>query len=398
MDPASRIGPADAEVVLLNKGGRDFRLERLKRGEETPREFFYGYFDLQKAGIRAAMLSSAGAAPGALGAASDTIERGFASLTSLGVRPLSMRIEAAWLERAKVVMSFTDGFSLSMGLGFPQGRQRPVLMGGFHGISDIEGRAAAAARPLVRTLIARGLKGLDHAFFFGPADRQVAVDRYGLNPERSSVIPFGVDTEFWRPVSAEPLDAVVAVGQDPNRDYELLAAAPGRHPTWIVTRRRVPLPEGADHVKITSGDFFGADSLSDCGLRRLYCAARAVVVPLKNVYQPTGYSVTLQAMSCGKPVILSNIKGLWTRTLLKDGENCLLVPPEDGGALGAAIARVRADPIWAAKIGAAARKTALAHFGLDEIGAGTLGLARLGLSMRSIDRGMDEPWKSAAAR
>jgi hypothetical protein len=212
------------------------------------------------------------------------------------------------------------------------------------------------------------------------------------------VIPFGVDTDFWRPVSAEPLDAVVAVGQDPNRDYELLASAPGRHPTWIVTRRRVALPDGADHVKITSGDFFGADSLSDTGLRRLYCAARAVVVPLKNVYQPTGYSVTLQAMSCGKPVILSNIKGLWTRTLLKDGENCLLVPPGDAKALGAAIARVRADPVWAAKIGTAARKTALTHFGLDKIGAGTMALVRLGLSMRSIDCGTNEPRERAAAR
>jgi glycosyltransferase involved in cell wall biosynthesis len=88
-------------------------------------------------------------------------------------------------------------------------------------------------------------------------------------------------------------------------------------------------------------------------------------------------------MSCGRPVILSNIKGLWTRTLLKDGENCLLVPPGDAGALGAAIARVREDPALAAGIGAAARETALAHFGLDKIGAGTMALVRLGLSLHA---------------
>ena len=69
-----RIGPANAEIVMFNKGGRDFRYERLQRGEETPREFFYGLFDLQKAGLSAAMLSSSGRAPGAFGAAADAVE------------------------------------------------------------------------------------------------------------------------------------------------------------------------------------------------------------------------------------------------------------------------------------------------------------------------------------
>jgi glycosyltransferase involved in cell wall biosynthesis len=121
--------------------------------------------------------------------------------------------------------------------------------------------------------------------------------------------------------------------------------------------------------------------MTDEALRRLYNRARAVIVPLKDVYQPTGYSVTLQAMSCGRPVILSAIKGLWAPELLKNNENCLLVPPGDAAVLGAAIARIRADAALRARLGHAARTTALSHFGLNRMGDATVALARLGLSL-----------------
>jgi hypothetical protein len=382
VDLASRIGASDAEVVLFNKGGRDFRIERMAQGREVPQEFFYGFFNLQKAGISAATMSSASAWPGVLGRAADFIERGFARITEVGVRPLSMRLAAPALANARVAISYTDGFSLSLGLGYPRGPDRPILIGGFHGLSDIELRAGKSMRGLARRLIARSLAGLDHAFFFGPADRTVAIERYGLAEERSSVYPFGVDTGFWRPLPDEPRqEFAIAVGQDRNRDYDLLAAAPGRHPIRIMTRQKVNIPPGADHVRILAGDYFGASSMSDEDLRRLYNRAAAVVVPLKDVYQPSGYSVTLQAMSCGRPVILSRIKGLWTQTLLRDGENCLLVPPGDALALGEAVGRVRADPALAARLGAAARATVMADFGLGQVAEGTAALARLGLEL-----------------
>jgi hypothetical protein len=373
---------ASPDVVLFSKGGRDFRIERLSGGQEVPREFFYGYFDLAETGTPTAMRSTAGRRPGTAGFVYDLAERAFARATALGVKPLSARLMAKGVDGAKVLISFTDGFSLSMGLGFPTRNGLPVLIGGFHGLSDIEGRSHERSRPLVRRLIARSLAALDHVFFFGPADREVAIERYGLPREKSSIFTFGVDTHFWRPLPDEPVeDFVTAIGQDLNRDYDLLAAAPGRHPTRIVTRQKVKIPAGADHVKTSVGDFFGSDAMTDEDLRRLYNRSAAVIVPLKDVFQPSGYSVTLQAMSCGKPVILSDIKGLWTKTKLRHDENCILVPPHDAAALGAAIARVRGDADLRARLGAAARATALQEFGLKQVGAATIGLARLGLEL-----------------
>jgi hypothetical protein len=377
-----RIGPDEADIVVFNKGGRDFRYEGLERREEVPREFFYGFLDLQRAGFNAAMQATSGAAPGAIGAAADVIERGFAALSGVGVRPLSLQRQQAWFRGARVAISYTDGFSLTLGLGGRLSCGSAALIGGFHGLSDIEARAPAQSRALARVTISRALRGLDHAFFFGPADREFALNRYGIPRERSSIIPFGIDTEFWRPLDDVSADEfVVAVGQDRNRDYDLLVRAPGRHPIRIITRQKLDIPADATNVTTSSGDYFTADSMTDAELRRLYNRARAVVVPLKDVRQPSGYSVSLQAMSCGRPVIISKIKGLWTDTLLQDGANCLLVPPGDAGALGDAIGRVRADAQFAAALGQAARETVRKHFGLAKMGEHTVALARLGLNL-----------------
>ncbi len=383
MNLVPRPSLADAEIVVCNKGGRNFRFDLLERGEAAPREFFYGFFDLGQAGLSAAMMSTSGAVPGSFGAATHFFERAMVYALGAGARPLSARLRMREVPNAKVVISNTDGFSLSLGLAASLVPSWSILMGGFQGLSDIEARAPAAVRPLTRRLIRRALTGLDHVFFLAPADRDAAVARYGLAPERTSILTFGVDTEFWRPLPGEPAsDFVFAIGHDKNRDFDCLAAAPGQNPTRIVTTLPVRIPADASHVRVSASNFTGAGPISDAELRRLYNRACAVVVPLKDVYQPSGQSVALQAMSCGRPVIISRIRGIWSEKLRHE-ENCLMVPPGDATALGAAIARLRAEPELARGIGQAARNTVVAHFGLDELGRGTVALARLGLKFHA---------------
>ena len=373
---------ADAEIVAFTKGGRDTRSQQMLRGEETPLDFFYGFSELEKAGFSAAMLSSGGAVPGLAGALAHRAESAIAGLMRVGFRPLSARMRLAALRRAKVIISYTDGFSLSLGLGVPRSKERPILIGGFHGLSEIESTTPNVLKPLVRALIGRALAGLDHVFCFGAADRAYAIRQYGIAPERFSLFTHGIDAGFWRPLPNEPVsDFVAAVGQDPSRNFELLARAPGRYPTVIVTRLDVRVPPGADHVRVIAGDFYGAGTMSDQDLRRLYNQARAVVVPVKDTHQQSGYSVTIQAMCCGRPVIVTRTKGLWWPELMRDGENCLLVPPGDAEALGAAIGRIYNDSGLAVRLGRAARETAVAHFNLDKNREGTLGLAGIGQSL-----------------
>jgi glycosyltransferase involved in cell wall biosynthesis len=109
-------------------------------------------------------------------------------------------------------------------------------------------------------------------------------------------------------------------------------------------------------------------TLSDAALRELYRQSSFVVVPLKESSQPQGQSVTLQAMACGKAVVLTRTAGLWSRSLMRHGVNCWLVPPGDCGALAAGIDRLANDAALCRRLGAAGRRTVEAHFSSARMG------------------------------
>lgn len=68
----------------------------------------------------------------------------------------------------------------------------------------------------------------------------------------------------------------------------------------------------------------------------------------------------LEAMASGKPVVATRVGG--SAEIIRDGENGLLVPPRGPDALAAAIARLRADPAFAKRLGAAAQRDVAANY------------------------------------
>jgi glycosyltransferase involved in cell wall biosynthesis len=258
------------------------------------------------------------------------------------------------LNRARVVVSTNDACGLPLALLKAGGLLRSVLVYVSQGLSDrvaTYGRDRALSRWYRRLLL-----GVDELATLSDGAAAGLADWLGLPRTRVHVLPFGTDHAFWRPTEpAGAGDYVISVGSDPGRDYPTLLAASDDLPLHIVTRQPLALA-GRPRVVHTSDH-------SPTELRDLYSRARLAVFPLLDRDQPGGQSAALQAMACARAVVLTRTRGWWGESFLRDGQNCVLVPPGDVEALRRAMGALWAAPARCAEIGNGARDTVVAHFG-----------------------------------
>ena len=73
----------------------------------------------------------------------------------------------------------------------------------------------------------------------------------------------------------------------------------------------------------------------------------------------------LEAMAASRPVIASRVGGM--AEVVRDGDNGLLVPPQDPAALAQALARLLDDPDFAKKLGDRAREDVEANYTLERL-------------------------------
>lgn len=189
------------------------------------------------------------------------------------------------------------------------------------------------------------------AQLYSETEQKILSQNIKVNKERLIINQFGVDLDFWSPGNKKEGDYILSVGNDFRRDYDLLVriASKMTFPFIIVTKLKIksPIPP---NVTIISGKWDSAE-LSDVELRNLYQQACCVVIPLKESTLPSGQSVCLQAMACGKPVILTRTKGLWSESMMRDDENVILVPVGDENLLTRKIEYLRSNPSERLRIG-----------------------------------------------
>jgi len=191
----------------------------------------------------------------------------------------------------------------------------------------------------------------------------------GVRPERMSVVPVGVDHTVFEPiegVTPVPGRLIVTSSSDvPLKGLVPLLEAVAKLRTERAVELVVigrPRPGGrvdraiarlslADTVRCVSG-------ISDRELATLYGEAQVAVVP--SLYE--GFSLpAVEAMACGVPVVATT-GGALPEVVGRDGETGLLVPPDDPGALAAAIARLLDDAELRSRLGAAGRERVMAKF------------------------------------
>jgi glycosyltransferase involved in cell wall biosynthesis len=349
------------KVAFLFKRGRKARLT----GDEAfPSEFFYGYVQMADAGVPVELLDEDdfGLAGnyGIVWKLLSAVSHAMTGVHLWAVRQLAAPAARARLNEFAVLVATTNTFGLSLALlkrlGLLEARVVFIAMG----VADL------AARPM-RRWVCRWLLGAVQTVTISKGE--LAHLREILSPRLPvAYIPFGVDSRFWTPgagAAAKPY--VLSIGNDPRRDYATLLAAwrPEFPLLRIVTSQSLP---ATANVEVIAGDW-RHQLLSDDQICDLYRAALFVVLPIRATYQPSGQSACLQAMACGKAVILSDMDGLWDRELMVDGESCVLISCGSPDVLGDAVADLLADPARAAALGAKGRRVVEAHLNIDAMAA-----------------------------
>lgn len=341
------------KIAFVHYPGRLARLDDARAGT-GPTEFLFGAVELERQGHEVwhhEVDPDAPAGPVARRlvdrqAGLERLPPHLSAAVLRGTRQLLPQLRAA-----DVVVATTTGTAIALAAWRRAHRLHTPLVGIVAGLLNRPwGRVRRATTlPLLRSM---------HVMLYGPGEAPglLALDA-GLG-NRVHVNPFGVDTMFW--TAGDDAGAgvgVLAIGNDGHRDWgTLIRAAPAiEAEVRVLTMypRPVSLPA---NVRWEPADWH-SQLLADAEIRSAFRAAAVVVVPVHDVPQPSGQSVTLQASACARPVVLSRTRGLWDPDALHDGENVLLVPPGDPEALGAAVSRVLGDPALASRLGRGARAT-----------------------------------------
>jgi glycosyltransferase involved in cell wall biosynthesis len=339
------------KVAFLYMKGRLARLPDVERGA-APTEFFYGAIEMMRRGFDVRHFEIDLDRPATLG------DRAIGRLWPRGARPVKMDPSvvtqmhglAPELNAADCLVATGGNIAFALAaLARLDVIRRPII--------GIQCGVLNFKHSYLRREISAALLSRMHTLLFGEAELQPMREFFHLPDSNISVNLFGVDTKFWRPDPAVKRDIVFSIGNDGRRDFATLvqAAAQIDAPVHIITK--LPLPEALPpNVVHHRGSWHGTE-LSDERVRELYQRARAVVVPLQASNQPSGQSVTLQAMACGAPVVLTETEGLWSREQMAQDRNVLFVPPGDSSQLAARVQALITDSRTIKRLGRAGRET-----------------------------------------
>jgi glycosyltransferase involved in cell wall biosynthesis len=212
---------------------------------------------------------------------------------------------------------------------------------------------------------ARLLRRCDAVTMFTAEERDIYLERYGLDASRVHVIPIHTDeTDDYRQYDgAAPRETpyVLSLGS-PNRRFMPVARACGRLgvPLVIITRpwhKNDALDELAD---------MGAEVITDANkLRALTYLkhARLAVAAFDDPTIPGGFTTLVHAMFLATPFVLTQCLGMAEHVI--DGETGFITPHGDEDALREAIDRLWQDDALAARFGQAAQQRGHARHSLD---------------------------------
>ena len=240
--------------------------------------------------------------------------------------------------------------------------ERATRSGRFGGTLDDFQREGGVRVAALRATRDAALRRARRVFCPSAYLREVAL-RWGLDPARVSVLPNPAPDVPSLPARSElrsefglgAEDAVLAFAGrlGPQKSVgtllEAIADVPDAFLLVAGDGPERPALERKTHALSLGGRVRFLGSISRGAVLRLFGAADASVLP--SAWENFPHTV-VEALAVGCPVIATRVGGV--PEVVRDGENGLLVPPGDPGALTAAIGRVLSDPELRARLAGAA--------------------------------------------
>ena len=350
-----KINKNDLIIYLFKKG----RVERIENAKNYPSEFFYGFLELQEEGFNIKLLEE---------------------------KDLNIQIKNSFLKKIlNLISKFVFDLPLNSILGF-------IFNNCFEKIKHAKYIVATTnslgiSLSFVKSL---GLIKSDILFinmglfskkpnklkviFYKSLFKQVKLLTISKTENKYlksflknidiKYIPFGVDDSFWLPQKKlKSQEYILAIGNDLARDWSILIRAWDKNFPLLKIVTSLPIENYKPNIIVVRGNWH-TQSLTDLQIRDLYCNSEFVIIPLKETFQPSGQSACLQAMACSKAVLISNIKGIWDRKLLKQKENILFTETSNVSEMRRSINLLLNDLKLRDKIGVNGRKLIINHFNM----------------------------------
>ena len=198
--------------------------------------------------------------------------------------------------------------------------------------TQLRGRAA-------RRLFADAFRRLHTIVAYGWGEVEELRAWLGSDGPRVEFVAFGVDTEHFRPERGRAARRTTSSRSARIRGgtSSSLSSSRGACPSvrFASSRRPTTLRRSARCRRTsTSRSTSRSRAFANALLR-----ARVVALPVRENTYSGATTTLLQAMACGKPVVVTRTAAIARGYHLEDGVNCRLVPPGDLGALEHAVRR-----------------------------------------------------------
>lgn len=220
---------------------------------------------------------------------------------------LSVPLAQAWLafqQRHSFDVFVTDGehvgIPLALLLKIARARKVHVTIG--HRIT------AGKKRPFFRWL--RVHTHMSRIALHARRQFDLAQEELGIPSERLALVPYQVDTEFWRPLPGVDEERLICSAGLEFRDYPTLERAVdglnakviiGAASHWSKRRNTAAGSQHPANVEVDRFDY--------AALRELYARSAVVVVPLDDIDFQAGVTTILEAMAMAKPVVVTHSQG-----------------------------------------------------------------------------------------